>query len=118
LNVKADGMAAKFIDLVGTLSSEAVFFFDMSVPDMRHYLQRSLSVFTRHSDVEPQPAYYAQAQGVWLDSLEGPWVTDDIIRKHLDAGQIWIGRRQLAPFTHHECKRVRRTTVIAIEHEK
>lgn len=87
LNVKADGMAPQFVDLVRGLPSEAVFFFDMSVPDMRPYLKLGLPIFTRHSDVEPQPAYYAQAHGVWLDALDGPWSMKDAIHRHLGQGK-------------------------------
>jgi hypothetical protein len=87
LNVKADGLAAHFVGLVPGLPAGSVFFFDMSVPDMRHYLGLGLPVFTRHSDVERQPAYYEQAEGVWLDALEGPWMTHDAIQKHLDNGK-------------------------------
>lgn len=87
LNVKADGMAGAFIDLVRDLPPESAFFFDMSVPDMRPYLKLGLPVFTRHSDVEPVPAYYDKCRGVWLDALDGPWDMKEAIASHLAAGK-------------------------------
>jgi hypothetical protein len=90
LNVKADGMAAAFVDLVRDLPPEAAFFFDMSVPDMRPYLTLGLPVFTRHSDVEPVPAYYDKCRGVWLDALDGPWDMKEAIAGHL--GRKGCGR--------------------------
>lgn len=87
LNIKADGLAANFVDLVRGLAPGSFFFFDMSVPDMRLYLKLGLPVFTRQSDAEPEPAYYAQSKGVWLDALDGPWDASDAIRRHLDQGK-------------------------------
>lgn len=88
LNVKSDGLAAALVEPTHGLPDGAYFFFDMSVPDMRSYLELGLPVFTRHSDVEPAPAYYAQAVGVWLDALDGPWDMRDAIRRHLAEGKI------------------------------
>lgn len=86
LNVKADGLAAACAALIGPVR-DRVFFFDMSVPDMRAYLDLGLPVYTRHSDVEPTPAYYDRAAGVWLDQLHADWITADAVAAHLDRGK-------------------------------
>ena len=88
LNVKADGLAPRLArQLSGDFAARS-FYFDMSVPDMRAYLVHGLPVFTRHSDVEPEPAYYAAASGVWLDSLEGPFSHSiNVVRSHLANGK-------------------------------
>ena len=60
---------------------------DMSVPDMRHYARAGLPFFTRHSDLEPTPALYEQAAGVWLDDFDGGFVAQARIATHLAAGK-------------------------------
>jgi hypothetical protein len=59
----------------------------MSVPDMRHYARAGLPFFTRHSDLEPVPALYEQATGVWLDDFDGGFITRERIAEHLSAGK-------------------------------
>lgn len=87
LNVKADGLAEAMAPLVAG-RGDSLFFFDMSVPDMRHYLRLGLATFTRHSDAEPSPAYYDRAAGVWLDEMDREWAVAADIQAHLDAGKM------------------------------
>lgn len=87
LNVKADGLAEIMAPLVAGRASD-YFFFDMSVPDMRHYLRLGLTTFTRHSDAEPSPAYYGDCAGVWMDELETEWIRESDVQAHLDAGKM------------------------------
>lgn len=89
LNVKADGLARPVADLLAATGvAEQAFVFDMAVPDQLHWLAAGVAVFTRHSDVEPDPVLYAPAAGVWLDDF-GPtrWWDAGTIRRHLDAGK-------------------------------
>jgi glycerophosphoryl diester phosphodiesterase len=86
VNIKADGL--------GVLISESFdgrdidwFAFDMSGPEMRRYVDLSLPVFTRHSDVEPEPIFYSEAIGVWLDSFGPTWFDCDVIERHLEQGK-------------------------------
>lgn len=90
LNIKADGLAAPVaaaLDDAGVTAS--AFVFDMAVPDQRQWLQQArVPVFTRHSDIEPDPVLYRQAAGVWLDSFAATrWWDGDDIRRHLEAGK-------------------------------
>lgn len=86
LNVKADGLAAACGALVAPIVDRC-FFFDMATPDMQSWLLLGLPVFTRHSDVETHPVFYAEAAGVWMDEMLGPWITADDIARHLDRGK-------------------------------
>jgi len=87
LNVKADGLAAACAALPPAVRERA-FFFDMAVPDMLGYLRAGLRTFTRHSDLEPTPACYGEAAGVWLDELAAPWITADVIAAHRAHGKL------------------------------
>ncbi|MGI9252752.1 MAG: phosphodiesterase [Thermomicrobiales bacterium] len=86
LNVKADGLASAVAPLIAPVR-ERCFFFDMSVPDMRSWFAQGLPVFTRHSDVETHPVYYAEAAGVWMDEMLGAWITERVILDHLANGK-------------------------------
>ena len=87
INVKADGLADMLADALRDVDPTRWFAFDMSVPDMRHYAQAGLPFFTRHSNLEPIPALYEQADGVWLDDFNGGFITHGRIAEHLDAGK-------------------------------
>lgn len=85
INIKADGLAKP---LVGSLLDRQLltksFVFDMSVPDMRAYLNQPVAVFTRFSDAEPDPCFYDRADGVWVDDFESAWASsrravDDLV---------------------------------------
>jgi glycerophosphoryl diester phosphodiesterase len=85
VNVKADGLQ----DLLLQELDPAVewFAFDMSVPDALACLRRGLPSFTRHSDVEPEPALYDRSEGVWLDDFGGGWIREEHVARHLESGK-------------------------------
>lgn len=87
VNVKSDGLAT----LLGQAFSESAtpwFAFDMSGPQTVLFARQGLPFYTRHSDVEPQPIFYSEAAGVWLDSFtDDQWIRPDVVRRHLDAGK-------------------------------
>jgi glycerophosphoryl diester phosphodiesterase len=87
VNVKADGLADMLAHALCEVDPNCWFAFDMSVPDMRHYARAGLPFFTRHSDLEPAPALYEQATGVWLDDFDGGFITRERIAEHLSAGK-------------------------------
>jgi glycerophosphoryl diester phosphodiesterase len=87
VNIKADGLAEMVAHALRDVDRSRWFAFDMSVPDMRHYAQAGLPFFTRHSDLEPAPALYEQADGVWLDDFDGGFITEQRIAEHLAAGK-------------------------------
>jgi hypothetical protein len=87
VNVKADGLTEMLAEALRHVERSRWFAFDMSVPDMRHYARAGLPFFTRHSELEPTPALYAEADGVWLDDFDGGFVTEERIVAHLAAGK-------------------------------
>lgn len=86
INIKADGLASP---LARIMEERAIpwFAFDMSTPEMIRFARLGLPFFTRHSDYEPTPLLYAEAQGVWLDAFDSEWYNRDDIVRHLDAGK-------------------------------
>jgi glycerophosphoryl diester phosphodiesterase len=87
INVKADGLQAPLAAALAGVRPSAWFAFDMSVPDAIVSLRHGLPVYTRHSDAEPAPVLYEEAEGIWLDEFGGGWLTEERIAAHLDAGK-------------------------------
>lgn len=88
INIKADGLQGLLKPALARHNIENYFLFDMSVPDAVFSLKQGMRVFTRHSDIELQPAFYAQAAGVWVDAFfDDTWLTPDVISTHLRAGK-------------------------------
>jgi glycerophosphoryl diester phosphodiesterase len=87
MNIKADGLQAPLADALAGVEPARWFAFDMSVPDAVVALRHDLPVYTRHSDVEPEPVLYAAAAGVWLDDFAGGYITEARIAAHLAAGK-------------------------------
>ncbi len=87
LNVKADGLQAAVRADLEAAGVTDLFCFDMAVPDSLIYLQKGFVTYTRHSEFEPVPPYYAEAHGVWLDAFRGDWITTEVVQAHLDAGK-------------------------------
>lgn len=71
LNIKADGLAPTLRRIIDSYGIRDYFAFDMSVPDMRSYLDARIPVFGRVSDVERDPPWMDQISGIWLDSFGG-----------------------------------------------
>ena len=69
INVKADGLAACLKSTFSSYNVRNWFAFDMSIPDMRSYLDERLPVFARVSEVEREPAWIEEVSGIWFDSF-------------------------------------------------
>jgi glycerophosphoryl diester phosphodiesterase len=103
VNVKADGLERMVADALRAVDPERWFAFDMSVPDTLRYVREGLPHFTRHSDVEPAPALYADADGVWLDDFAGGWIAEAAIEDHLAAGKrVAVVSPELHGRDHHD----------------
>ncbi len=87
LNIKADGLATQVGNSLAAMPALDAFVFDMSVPDMRSYLNAGIPFFTRVSDVERHPVWLQSASGVWLDSFESDWYDVRTIEEFLDQGK-------------------------------
>lgn len=79
LNVKSDGLVELLVPMKDLLSNEAVFFFDMSVPQVAPYLNSGVPVALRVSEVE-NPSLLSGLLGnwpnphvFWCDSLGNDW---------------------------------------------
>jgi len=81
LNIKADGLTADVQRLAELADAKHFFVFDMSVPDMLHYLRAGIPVFVRLSEYEPQSVLLDRATGVWLDAFESEWWGPDTLRE-------------------------------------
>lgn len=84
LNIKADGLQRLVGDLAESFGLTGAFCFDMSVPDGLGYLELNglCRVYTRQSEYEADPPFYAKADGVWLDEFHTRWITNEIIIDH------------------------------------
>ena len=86
LNIKADGLQAMVADLLTRLEVQRAFVFDMSIPDMLGWHRAGVPVYTRMSDIEPEPLMIDRAAGVWLDAFNSDWWDAATISRLLDAG--------------------------------
>ncbi len=88
LNIKADGLVHALKEILLNANISNWFVFDMSIPDMRSYLQAGVSVFVRMSEVERTPAWLDQSQGIWLDNFsDKPWYDAEFIENILNSGK-------------------------------
>jgi hypothetical protein len=87
INVKSCGLAGAIGDLLREFGVASSFVFDMAVPDALEYVRVGVPAFTRASEVEPQPSFYEQARGVWIDCFHEDWITEDVVSRHLAAGK-------------------------------
>jgi hypothetical protein len=82
LNIKSDGLQATLKEILTRYGITEYFVFDMSVPDTRGYLAHKLPVYTRHSEYETSPPFYAESDGVWVDGFLGDWMNTETLRTH------------------------------------
>lgn len=88
INIKSDGLQRLVRAALEAAGARSYFLFDMSVPDAIQSIRAGLPVYTRQSDVEPEPVLYAQARGVWMDAFtEDSWLTAERITAHARAGK-------------------------------
>lgn len=87
INIKADGLQTKLMELLTKYNISNYFLFDMSIPEMVVYSRTTLNFFTHQSEYGPSPILYDKAMGVWLDSFEDIWYSNSCIKEHLDNGK-------------------------------
>ncbi len=87
INVKAAGLHNLAASALMSARVPNGFVFDMSVPDALGYLHAGLCTFTRHSEIEPYPAFYERANGVWVDCFTEDWITANVVAEHRAAGK-------------------------------
>jgi hypothetical protein len=88
LNIKADGLQKKLIELLEKYSISNYFIFDMSIPDLKVSIGFGLKTFVRLSEYETDLPFYESIKGIWLDSFNSIWYTSATIKRHLDEGKF------------------------------
>ena len=87
INVKADGLQAMTAALFDRFRLSEAFVFDMSIPDMLQWLKIGVPVYTRLSDIEPEPLLADRCAGIWLDGFHSDWWDAATIERQLEAGR-------------------------------
>lgn len=90
INIKADGLQQLLKQQIEKYAITNYFVFDMSIPDTLGYQKHQLKYFTRHSEYEPQPIFYNQAEGVWLDCFNSDWWTPEDVEKHMQNNKFVV----------------------------
>jgi len=102
VNIKADGLAAIVQRAMSRYNIEDWFAFDMSIPDMRTYLDERMPVFARVSEVERLPPWIEEVAGIWLDSFSGASYDAATIAGYLRSGKrVCIVSPELHKRPHH-----------------
>ncbi len=76
INVKEAGLVKKLNTILFAELAENSFVFDLSVPDIRDYLNHSkVKILERLSDIEFRPVFenFARMIGFWIDHFERIW---------------------------------------------
>ncbi len=87
LNIKSDGLCHLIQAFINEIRGNDCFVFDMSIPDMRSYLQHGLSVFTRISEYEMEPIFLKDSHGIWVDSFSSEWYEAKNLVKYIEMGK-------------------------------
>lgn len=116
LNIKSDGLQLPLKTALQHYAVDNCFVFDMAVPDALGYLRHGFCTFTRHSEYEPLPAYYAEANGVWLDAFDDEWLDLAVLQKHLQAGKrVCIVSPELHGRPHEAAWQLYRTLALQLD---
>jgi len=84
INIKADGLTKKLKYQFLQYPGLNYFFFDMSIPDMRLYIEAGCSIYVRVSEYEKSESFLDDAEGVWLDSFHSEWYDIELIQSFLN----------------------------------
>lgn len=84
LNIKADGLQTALKQSLDKYDVDNYFVFDMSIPDTIGYIKQGINFYSRQSEYEPQPAFYNECKGIWLDAFTGTWYNNEVITGHLN----------------------------------
>lgn len=87
MNIKSDGLVSHVKAAMEKKKIQNWFAFDMSIPDMRGYVQHNLPIFTRVSELEKIPILLNESIGIWLDEFHSTWYSPDNINQFLSNGK-------------------------------
>lgn len=96
LNIKADGLQEELISIMSRYPDISYFLFDMSVPDMKLYVESGLPVYTRISDVEKYGVYLGESEGIWLDNFSKEiWFDEKYLSNTLSKKSVCVVSSEL-----------------------
>jgi glycerophosphoryl diester phosphodiesterase len=81
LNIKADGLAGRMLELLNQYGHTNYFTFDMSIPEMVKQVGMQLKVYAPLSDVNQTPVLLEKSSGVWLDGFYSIWYDNQVIEE-------------------------------------
>ena len=88
LNIKADGLAERMLEILNQYGHSNYFTFDMSIPEMVKQTDIQMKVFAPVSDINQTPFLLKKSYGVWLDGFYSIWydnlVIEDLISQDLE----------------------------------
>jgi len=84
LNIKSDGLIDLVHEFITNSKLNDYFVFDMSIPDMRSYLNAGINTFTRASEHEINPIFLSSSSGVWIDSFFKHWYDVSFIQNFIN----------------------------------
>ena len=88
INIKSDGIQEMLMDMLNRYKISNYFVFEMSSPQAIEYVSSKIRLYTRQSDIEPEPVLYDYADGIWIDSFSGyDWVTEELLWNHIKNGK-------------------------------
>jgi glycerophosphoryl diester phosphodiesterase len=87
INIKADGLQTLLQESLNRYNITKYFVFDMSIPETKKYISLGFNVFGRQSEFEQSIPFYDKVTGVWLDTFEKIWYTEDTVNRHLQNGK-------------------------------
>lgn len=82
INLKTDGIRDILKSLIEEYRIDNYFIFDGSFPEAYKYITAGLKVFTRESEYET-PSSHLSTVGIWLDSFNSNWFSQEVILNHL-----------------------------------
>ena len=87
LNIKADGLQNELMKSIKKNKIENYFLFDMSLPDLKLYVEKGFRTFLRLSEYETDLPFYDLSSGIWLDAFNNIWYSSTVIERHLNSGK-------------------------------
>jgi Zn-finger nucleic acid-binding protein len=86
INIKSDGLHSLIDAFLNESGISNYFVFDMTIPDMKKYLDLNILTLTRLSEYEDIPVLLDRCNGVWLDAFKSEWydlkLVESIIEKN------------------------------------
>lgn len=83
LNIKSDGLQKKLLELLKKYKISSYYVFDMSIPDSIAYKNFGFKFLSRRSEHEPDPSFYIDCDGIWLDCFNDIWYSESVLMEYL-----------------------------------